>query len=70
MSISFRDEKTVFQAIELNEQLQNLLDRYDVLLSGRTGMAVINVDCEADEEEEPQQLVRRFVISLAGTLLT
>ncbi|KAI6691715.1 hypothetical protein NL676_019425 [Syzygium grande] len=58
--LTSRDEKTVFQAIELNEQLQNLLDRYDVLLSGRTGMAVINVDCEADEEEEPQQLVRRI----------
>ncbi|KAF8022975.1 hypothetical protein BT93_F0477 [Corymbia citriodora subsp. variegata] len=58
--LTSRDEKTVFQAIELNEQLQNLLDRYDALLSGRTGMAASNVDCEADEEEEPQQLVRRI----------
>ncbi|KAK3419426.1 hypothetical protein EUGRSUZ_H05049 [Eucalyptus grandis] len=60
MSIFFRDEKTVSQAIELNEQLQNLLDRYEALLSGRTEMAASNVGCEADEEEEPQQLVRRI----------
>lgn len=58
--LSSRDEKTVSQAIELNEQLQNLLDRYEALLSGRTEMAASNVDCEADEEEEPQQLVRRI----------
>ncbi|XP_030550254.2 TOM1-like protein 5 isoform X1 [Rhodamnia argentea] len=58
--LTSRDEKTVSQAIELNEQLQNLLDRYDALLSGQTGMAASNVDCEADEEEEPQQLVRRL----------
>lgn len=58
--LSSRDEKTVSQAIELNEQLQNLLDRYEALLSGRTEMAASNVGCEADEEEEPQQLVRRI----------
>lgn len=62
----FRDEKVVSRAIELNEQLQNILIRHDTLLSGRTTVSsrpasTPNHFNHEEEEEEPEQLFRRFV---------
>lgn len=56
-----RDEKVVSQAIDLNEQLQNLLARHDALLLGRSGTPASHVNYEEIEEEEDEQLFRRFV---------
>lgn len=56
-----RDEKVVSQAIDLNEQLQNLLARHDALLLGRSGTPADYVNYEEIEEEEDEQLFRRFV---------
>ncbi|KAA3475544.1 target of Myb protein 1-like [Gossypium australe] len=64
--MSSRDEKVVSRAIELNEQLQNVLIRHDALLSGRTTVSsrlasTLNHFNHEEEEEEPEQLFRRFV---------
>uniref|UniRef100_A0A7N0UG19 Target of Myb protein 1 n=1 Tax=Kalanchoe fedtschenkoi TaxID=63787 RepID=A0A7N0UG19_KALFE len=62
-----RDEKVVSEAIPLNEQLEKVLSRHDMLISGR----IINPPCESnndeaqkkgavdDEEEEEEQLLQR-----------
>ncbi|XP_061374412.1 TOM1-like protein 5 isoform X2 [Gastrolobium bilobum] len=56
-----RDERTVSRAIELNEQLQKVLARHDDLLSGRATTTATRFDREeVEEEEEPEQLVRRL----------
>ncbi|KAF8011745.1 hypothetical protein BT93_I0015 [Corymbia citriodora subsp. variegata] len=55
-----RDEKVVSQAIELNEQLQNVLARHDALLLGRSGTPASHVNYEEIEEEEDEQLFRRL----------
>lgn len=57
-----RDERIVSRAIELNEQLQKVLSRHDDLVSGRATITTtaprFNHE-ESEEEEEPEQLVRR-----------
>ncbi|GMI67150.1 TOM1-LIKE 5 [Hibiscus trionum] len=65
--MSSRDEKVVSRAIELNEQLQNVLIRHDALLSGRTTVSsrptstpTPNHFDHEEEEEEPEQLFRRM----------
>ncbi|CAJ1974764.1 unnamed protein product [Sphenostylis stenocarpa] len=56
-----RDERIVSRAIELNEQLQKVLARHDDLLAGRATITATRFyHEEADEEEEPEQLVRRL----------
>ncbi|KHN31212.1 TOM1-like protein 2 [Glycine soja] len=56
-----RDERIISRAIELNEQLQKVLARHDDLLAGRVTMTTTRFDHEeAEEEEEPEQLVRRL----------
>lgn len=57
-----RDEKAVSRAIELNEQLQKVLARHDALLSCKPTSTVnhLNQD-QAEEEEEAEQLFRRYV---------
>lgn len=55
-----RDEKVVSQAIELNEQLQNVLTQHDALLLGRSGSPASHVNYEEIEEEEDEQLFRRL----------
>ncbi|XP_027333417.1 TOM1-like protein 5 isoform X2 [Abrus precatorius] len=56
-----RDERIVSRAIELNEQLQKVLARHDDLLAGRATTAAIRFDHEeAEEEEEPEQLIQRL----------
>lgn len=61
----------VSQAIDLNEQLQNVLARHDALLSGRITVSSMSTSNgnhlnheEEDEEEEPEQLFRRSVLKL------
>ncbi|KAG5035841.1 hypothetical protein JHK87_010751 [Glycine soja] len=55
-----RDERIISRAIELNEQLQKVLARHDDL-AGRVTMTTTRFDHEeAEEEEEPEQLVRRL----------
>ncbi|KAE9608634.1 hypothetical protein Lal_00020712 [Lupinus albus] len=56
-----RDERVVSQAIELNEKLQKVLARHDDLLSGRATTTATRFDHEeAEDEEDPEQLVRRL----------
>ncbi|XP_015955778.1 TOM1-like protein 5 isoform X1 [Arachis duranensis] len=55
-----RDERIVSQAIELNEQLQEVLARHDDLVSGRATTPNHFVHEEVEEEEEPEQLFRRL----------
>lgn len=57
----FRDERTISQAIELNDQLQKALTRHDSLVSGRSMPTLAHIDHEeAEEEEDPEQLFRRY----------
>jgi len=57
-----RDERIVSRAIELNEQLQKVLARHDDLLAGRVTTTATRFDHEeGEEEEEPEQLVRRCI---------
>lgn len=55
-----RDEKTISQAVELNEQLQRALSRHDTLVSGRSLLTLAQIDQEEAEEEDPEQLFRRY----------
>ena len=66
------DDRIVSQAIELNEQLQKVLSRHDDLLSGRTITTANNTfDHEdAEEEEEAEQLCRRFLACCFHTNIT
>ena len=52
----------VSRAIELNDQLQKVLSRHDALISGRS-TSTANHFCheETEEEEEAEQLFRRYV---------
>lgn len=57
-----RDEKVVFQAIELNDQLQKVLARHDALLEARPTSTVNHFNQEeTEDEEEAEQLFRRYV---------
>lgn len=51
----------VSQAIELNEQLQKVLARHDDLLSGRPTSTANHFSLDETEEEEAEQLFRRYV---------
>ena len=54
----------VSRAIEVNDQLQKVLARHDALLSARPSSTVDHFNQEeAEEEEEAEQLFRRFVNS-------
>lgn len=58
----------VSQAIELNEQLQKVLARHDALLSARsTSIANHFNEEETEEEEEAEQLFRRYVCLQRGS---
>lgn len=59
-----RDEEVVSQAIELNEQLQNVLARHEALLLSWSGTPASHVNYKEIEEEEDEQLFRRFVSNL------
>lgn len=67
---SLRDEKVVSQAIELNEQLHQILVRHDALLSGTPTSTANHVYHEGEEEEEAEQLFRRYVLLLGPCFLT
>ncbi|XP_022966337.1 TOM1-like protein 5 isoform X1 [Cucurbita maxima] len=71
--LSFRDEKIVCRAIELNEKLQKVLERHDALLSGQfmsthnqfngeeVGRSRANhYNQDEGEDEEAEQLFRRL----------
>ena len=58
-----RDEKMVSRAIDLNEQLEKLLARHDALISGRLTSSSNYLVQEEPEEEEAEQLFRRYVYS-------
>lgn len=59
---SSRDEKVVSRAIELNEQLQRVLARHDALLSAKSTSTANHFNQEdSEEEEEAEQLFRRYV---------
>ncbi|KAJ0809865.1 putative TOM1-like protein, plant [Helianthus annuus] len=60
LAVTSRDEKTISQAIELNDQLQKALTRHDGLVSGRSMPTLAHVDHEEAEEEDPEQLFRRM----------
>ncbi|KAL4561298.1 hypothetical protein LXL04_033462 [Taraxacum kok-saghyz] len=60
LAVTSRDEKTISQAIELNDQLQKALSRHDSLVSGTPTPAVNQIDHEDPEEEDPEQLFRRM----------
>lgn len=52
----------VSRAIELNEQLQKVLARHDALISGRSTSTANHISLEErEEEEEAEQLFRRYV---------
>ncbi|XP_020228774.1 TOM1-like protein 5 [Cajanus cajan] len=57
--LASRDERIVSRAIELNEQLQQVLARHDSLLLDRGTTIANHLNCE-EEEEEPEQLFRRL----------
>lgn len=61
---SCRDEKLVSQAIELNEQLHQILCRHDAILSGVPISTENHVNHGREEEEEAEQLFRRYVLQL------
>lgn len=60
-----RDEKVVSRAIDLNEQLQRVLARHDALISSRSTSTSNDyvLDEAEEEEEEAEQLVRRYACS-------
>lgn len=60
LAITSRDERTVSQAVELNEQLEGVLRRHDDLVAGRTMYALNHTLHEDEEEEEAEQLFRRI----------
>lgn len=60
LAVTSRDEKTISQAIELNDQLQKALSRHDNLISGTPTLAINQIDHEDPEEEDPEQLFRRM----------
>lgn len=55
------DDKVVSQAIELNDQLERVLKRHDALISVRPTSTPNHVYLEeTEEEEEAEQLFRRY----------
>ncbi|KVI00497.1 hypothetical protein Ccrd_021259 [Cynara cardunculus var. scolymus] len=60
LAVTSRDEKSISQAIELNDQLQQALSRHEALVSGRSTLTATQVDHEDAEEEDPEQLFRRM----------
>lgn len=60
LAVTSRDEKTISQAIELNDQLQKALSRHDTLISGTPTPTIDQIDPEDPEEEDPEQLFRRM----------
>ncbi|KAM7529009.1 hypothetical protein LguiB_032419 [Lonicera macranthoides] len=61
LAMTSRDDKLVSRAIELNEQLEKLLARHNVLISGCSTSASNRFDQEeVEEEEEAEQLFRRM----------
>ncbi|KAM7524329.1 hypothetical protein LguiA_014231 [Lonicera macranthoides] len=61
LAMTSRDDKAVSRAIELNEQLEKILARHDVLISGCSTSASNRFDKEeVEEEEEAEQLFRRM----------
>ncbi|KAK9095843.1 hypothetical protein Sjap_021340 [Stephania japonica] len=58
--LTSRDEKVVSRAIELNEQLQNVLTRHDSLLSVRSTSIAAHLQHDEAEEEEAERLFRRI----------
>lgn len=72
--LCFRDEKIIPRAIELNEQLERVLRRHDVLVSGRTMSIASHIDHErkmtisshidleqaAEKEEEEEEAEQLF----------
>ena len=52
----------VSRAIELNDQLQKVLARHDALISGRSTSTANHISHEeTEDEEEAEQLFRRYV---------
>ncbi|XP_071720646.1 TOM1-like protein 5 [Rutidosis leptorrhynchoides] len=61
LAVTSRDERTISQAVELNDQLQKALSRHDALVSGRSVPVYdAQIDQEDTEEEDPEQLFRRM----------
>ncbi|EPS70776.1 hypothetical protein M569_03981, partial [Genlisea aurea] len=61
LAVTSRDEKHISRAVEINEQLDGVLQRYDALLSGRTTSTSDRGHREEEEEEEAaEQLFRRM----------
>ncbi|XAR73110.1 hypothetical protein NMG60_11006961 [Bertholletia excelsa] len=60
LAVTSRDENVVSRAIELNEQLQEVLGRHDVLIAGRSVSTSNYVVQEVEEEEEAEQLFHRI----------
>lgn len=60
LAVTSRDEKTISQAVELNEQLQRALSRHDTLVSSISMLSLAQIDHEEAEEEDPEQLFRRM----------
>lgn len=62
-----RDDKVISEAIELNEQLERILKKHDALVSGRpTSTSNYVYHEEAEEEEEPEQLFRRYTFLISS----
>jgi hypothetical protein len=62
LAMTSRDDKTVSQAIELNEQLDKVLKIHDLLVSGNSTSTIPTQSNKEDEEEEEEaeQLFRRL----------
>nr|XP_043610131.1 TOM1-like protein 5 [Erigeron canadensis] len=60
LAVTSRDEKTISQAVELNDLLQKALSRHDSLVSGRSMPTYAQIEQEEVEEEDPEQLFRRM----------
>lgn len=55
-----REEKVVYQAIELNEQLHMVLAKHDALLSAQSASDATCINhVETDEEEDLDRLLHR-----------
>lgn len=64
-----RDEKVISEAIELNEQLERVLKKHEALMSGRpTSTSNYVYHEEAEEEEAPEQVFRRYTFFVCCVL--
>lgn len=57
----------VSRAVELNEQLDTVLKRHDALLAAKPTGISTHANYEQSEEEEAEQLFRRYAIRCRGT---